>query len=101
MSLNAPWLGHSLDRKSTRLNSSHHRISYAVFCLKKDIEEAAKFDRKIVIEQGVRANKQKAREIEFSVLGNDTPQASVPVFFLKDREPPDFTPFSLHEAFQL
>src|SRR6202158_4796421 len=23
------------DRKSTRLNSSHHRISYAVFCLKK------------------------------------------------------------------
>src|SRR3989442_10687700 len=25
----------SLDRKSTRLNSSHVRISYAVFCLKK------------------------------------------------------------------
>src|SRR2546430_16436824 len=31
-------LGHlarSLDRKSTRLNSSHSQISYAVFCLKK------------------------------------------------------------------
>src|SRR5690554_4005469 len=27
--------GHGLDRKSTRLNSSHVRISYAVFCLKK------------------------------------------------------------------
>src|SRR2546428_4091827 len=26
---------HSLDRKSTRLNSSHDQISYAVFCLKK------------------------------------------------------------------
>src|SRR2546430_11207691 len=26
------WLG---DRKSTRLNSSHSQISYAVFCLKK------------------------------------------------------------------
>src|SRR3989442_7612011 len=26
-----------LDRKSTRLNSSHVRISYAVFCLKKKI----------------------------------------------------------------
>src|SRR5690554_7257900 len=26
---------HKLDRKSTRLNSSHVRISYAVFCLKK------------------------------------------------------------------
>src|SRR3989442_5187441 len=28
-------LGASRDRKSTRLNSSHVRISYAVFCLKK------------------------------------------------------------------
>src|SRR5437762_4126990 len=28
----------SLDRKSTRLNSSHRCISYAVFCLKKKIE---------------------------------------------------------------
>src|SRR5690606_39535967 len=26
---------HGLDRKSTRLNSSHVKISYAVFCLKK------------------------------------------------------------------
>src|SRR5206468_10583941 len=28
-------LGRSQDRKSTRLNSSHDQISYAVFCLKK------------------------------------------------------------------
>src|SRR2546422_9044244 len=28
-------LGYTLDRKSTRLNSSHGYISYAVFCLKK------------------------------------------------------------------
>src|SRR5215813_9396347 len=28
-------LGRRKDRKSTRLNSSHVRISYAVFCLKK------------------------------------------------------------------
>src|SRR2546430_9145436 len=27
--------GHGQDRKSTRLNSSHSQISYAVFCLKK------------------------------------------------------------------
>src|SRR3989475_7688262 len=27
--------GRRLDRKSTRLNSSHSQISYAVFCLKK------------------------------------------------------------------
>src|SRR2546428_9039295 len=30
-----PWLDDRLDRKSTRLNSSHDQISYAVFCLKK------------------------------------------------------------------
>src|SRR5690606_39844920 len=29
-----------LDRKSTRLNSSHVKISYAVFCLKKKKREA-------------------------------------------------------------
>src|SRR2546421_6344357 len=28
-------LGTGIDRKSTRLNSSHSQISYAVFCLKK------------------------------------------------------------------
>src|SRR5256885_2643188 len=33
-----PWLG--TDRKSTRLNSSHLVISYAVFCLKKKKQEA-------------------------------------------------------------
>src|SRR2546427_2422416 len=31
----APDLGIGQDRKSTRLNSSHSQISYAVFCLKK------------------------------------------------------------------
>src|SRR3712207_7869571 len=31
----APGAGRGADRKSTRLNSSHANISYAVFCLKK------------------------------------------------------------------
>src|SRR5688572_32191542 len=30
---------YSADRKSTRLNSSHSQISYAVFCLKKKINK--------------------------------------------------------------
>src|SRR5688572_32763968 len=33
--LAAPKRGRGRDRKSTRLNSSHSQISYAVFCLKK------------------------------------------------------------------
>src|SRR2546430_13206284 len=32
---NVSGFGRSGDRKSTRLNSSHSQISYAVFCLKK------------------------------------------------------------------
>src|SRR2546427_3682508 len=32
---NPVFLGRAEDRKSTRLNSSHSQISYAVFCLKK------------------------------------------------------------------
>jgi D-alanine-D-alanine ligase len=40
------------------------------------IEEAAKFDRKIIAEQGVGGKTAKARELECSVLGNDTPEAS-------------------------
>src|SRR2546427_5965477 len=31
----SPACGSARDRKSTRLNSSHSQISYAVFCLKK------------------------------------------------------------------
>src|SRR3712207_8987283 len=35
--------GGCLDRKSTRLNSSHANISYAVFCLKKKKNTTVKF----------------------------------------------------------
>ncbi len=38
---------------------------------------AAKYDRKLVIEQGVGGKKSKARELEVAVLGNDDPKASV------------------------
>lgn len=41
------------------------------------LNEAAKYDRKLVIEQGVGGKKSKARELEVAVLGNDDPQASV------------------------
>jgi D-alanine-D-alanine ligase len=38
---------------------------------------AAKYDRKLVVEQGVGGKKAKARELEVAVLGNDAPVASV------------------------
>src|SRR5688572_30959885 len=37
-----------LDRKSTRLNSSHSQISYAVFCLKKKKQDRAIGPRRVL-----------------------------------------------------
>jgi D-alanine-D-alanine ligase len=38
---------------------------------------AARYDRKLVVEQGVGGKKARARELEVAVLGNDSPEASV------------------------
>src|SRR5579862_5222197 len=65
------------------------------------IEEAAKFDRKIVIEQGVGGNKNKAREIECSVLGNDEPAASIPGEIVPIKEFYDYNAKYLDEGSQL
>lgn len=65
------------------------------------IEEAAKFDRKIVIEQGVGGAKEKAREIECSVLGNDEPAASVPGEIVPGKEFYDYTAKYVDEGSQL
>jgi len=65
------------------------------------IEEAAKFDRKIVIEQGVGGKKEKAREIECSVLGNDDPEASLPGEIIPGKEFYDYTAKYVDEGSQL
>jgi D-alanine-D-alanine ligase len=65
------------------------------------IAEAAKFDRKIVIEQGVGGRKQKAREIECSVLGNDKPEASLPGEIVPSTEFYDYNAKYLDEGSQL
>jgi D-alanine-D-alanine ligase len=65
------------------------------------IEEAARFDRKVVIEQGVGGKKEKAREIECSVLGNDEPVASVPGEIVPGKEFYDYTAKYVDEGSQL
>jgi D-alanine-D-alanine ligase len=65
------------------------------------MEEAAKFDRKIVIEQGVGGKKNKAREIECSVLGNDEPLASVPGEIVPVKEFYDYNAKYLEEGSEL
>ncbi len=59
--------------------------------LAKAMDEAAKYDRKIVIEEGVTGTgklkgKGKARELEVAVLGNDDPVASVIGEIVPDRD---------------
>src|SRR5206468_5716640 len=48
-----------LDRKSTRLNSSHDQISYAVFCLKKKKKSKTK---KLKQKKKKKRNKQRHNE---------------------------------------
>jgi D-alanine-D-alanine ligase len=65
------------------------------------IDEAARFDRKIVIEQGVGGKRNKAREIECSVLGNDDPVASIPGEIVPIKEFYDYNAKYLDEGSEL
>src|SRR6202041_1163865 len=97
----------SLDRKSTRLNSSHVEISYAVFCLKKK-------DISLLMAVGSRGTQQ----VERSHLCAEPRQASPNLrrpqeqllhseklsavfFFFNDTAPPEIYPLSLHDAFPI
>jgi len=65
------------------------------------LTEAARFDRKIVVEQGVGGKNGKAREIECAVLGNDQPKASVPGEIVPSAEFYDYSAKYLDEGSQL
>ncbi|HUI84918.1 MAG TPA: D-alanine--D-alanine ligase family protein [Candidatus Binatia bacterium] len=65
------------------------------------MEEAARYDRKLVIEEGVGGKKSKAREIECSVLGNDQPIASLPGEVIPIREFYDYSAKYLEEGSEL
>src|SRR6267143_6158405 len=51
--------GGARDRKSTRLNSSHSSISYAVFCLKKKKKQK----KKSIIKKKKKKTKKKNKQI--------------------------------------
>src|SRR6202158_5569837 len=68
------------DRKSTRLNSSHHRISYAAFCLKRHVADRLCRDPGAV--QGAPA--ERLRDV--LARGRDC-------FFLTEAPPPYYASF--------
>lgn len=65
------------------------------------MDMAAGYDRKIVVEQGVGGAKEKAREIEVSVLGNDQPIASIPGEIVPSAEFYDYAAKYLDEGSKL
>src|ERR1039457_2504764 len=89
------------DRKSTRLNSSHLVISYAVFCLKKKEKKSHKLAHATCAQSCVR--------LSHVCVTTHTSHLSCPsheycayartcvsclfFFFLKKRAPPNFSPF--------
>src|SRR3954449_8609207 len=78
------------DRKSTRLNSSHTLISYAVFCLKK----------KHYMPPLARAPGGHPRVAVWLGIANPLVLASSVSrgFFFKERGPPEISPFPLPAA---
>src|SRR6202521_1574542 len=88
------------DRKSTRLNSSHLYISYAVFCFKKKRREAAPRDRVLREAGSAQALHPCAAGLEVSG-GQPRRRGCIPLpaeyhrlfFFFNGRGPPGFPPF--------
>ncbi len=60
--------------------------------------EAARYDRKLVVEQAVGGTAGKARELEVAVLGNDRPEASVVGEIVPGREFYDYEAKYLSEG---
>src|ERR1039458_9315169 len=88
------------DRKSTRLNSSHLGISYAVFCLKKKKEASALRRRRPYDEGGVSHGTAPRQGVPYHKVAlhqakvRPTADAiGVAPFFFNNQGPPRFPPF--------
>src|SRR5215469_11472183 len=81
------------DRKSTRLNSSHVEISYAVFCLKKKKQRKRRAEEEIYAEPVVRELIERFR-------ARVDPASINPIFFLIVRRPPRYTLFPYTTLFR-
>src|SRR3954462_9441958 len=98
----------SLDRKSTRLNSSHTIISYAVFCLKKKKHGTEK--EVGMVERGVTLGLAVVVEITHTLCGSCSRISrparpptllSLCFFFFNNPAPPEIYPLPLHDAFPI
>src|SRR6202789_4470645 len=92
----------SEDRKSTRLNSSHYNISYAVFCLKKQRETrnmTAAAETTEVKSGAARAPLFVGHAILHHMYFEPKhPRATLYFFFFNDTPPTEIYPLSLQDA---
>src|ERR1039457_1010055 len=94
-----------LDRKSTRLNSSHLVISYAVFCLKKKISSALMLTYSCGMITSQNAEFSHDPLAKRLVIQGKIRRDQMPIrirlpnhFFFNDTAPPEIYPLSLHDA---
>src|SRR5215208_4919895 len=94
----APWSSKvraARDRKSTRLNSSHVAISYAVFCLKKKIVDRALVALLDVVQQGYEEERNDGSGgVDEQLVGVD----AASYFFFNDTATTEIYTLSLHDA---
>src|SRR3982751_4040727 len=95
------------DRKSTRLNSSHDQISYAVFCLKKKnlLQKIRAARPELAMSRAFILVLPRETEADFEAtldLVTDARYAAAFsfFFFLRKGPPPESTPFPLPAPFQ-
>src|ERR1017187_2101496 len=90
------------DRKSTRLNSSHRCISYAVFCLKKKTLKTVSSSSAIRHPSRQTWHTPKLLLSGAFEKGEIRAQMCFPappsLFFFNDTAPPEISPLSLHGA---
>src|SRR6516165_1150454 len=89
------------DRKSTRLNSSHSQISYAVFCLKKKNTDAAVVDRslgRIERPNGILGREEPVVGDLVVVNASGLVSVNQDLFFFKDTATTEIYTLSLHDA---
>src|SRR5476651_1190832 len=89
------------DRKSTRLNSSHANISYAVFCLKKKNRLASTCSATTPATSGITASTRSTRTATLRNVGRSGIHfARALFFFLMIRRPPRSTLFPYTTLFR-
>src|ERR1022692_2941748 len=91
--------GPEIDRKSTRLNSSHLVISYAVFCLKKkQLRHERRHWRAVLLGGGEHFIEARGDGLELQLLKQLLQALIHLLFFFNDTATPEIYTLSLHDA---